>query len=86
MTPTVLWALLPVTVIGGIVVWRFIAAHRAKAEHIRMLNESLLVVSVLCRLDGHLYMESKTGFRCGTCGSHLAREEAGIKHVATAGP
>ncbi|MEO8555652.1 MAG: hypothetical protein ABI474_03185 [Actinomycetota bacterium] len=86
MTPTVLWAVLPVAVIGGIALLKFIAARRARTEELRMLTESLHTVSLMCRLDGHVYTESASGLRCDTCGSHLSRAEAGIEHVATAGP
>jgi hypothetical protein len=86
MTPTALWALLPVTVIGGIALGRFIAARRARAKEIGVLNESLRVVSLLCRLDGHVYIESETGLRCDTCGSHLSPADAALRHLATAGP
>lgn len=86
MTPMVLWAVLPVTVIGGIALVKFFAARRARTEELRMLAESPHAVSLMCRLDGHAYTESETGVRCDTCGSQLSRAEAGIEHVATVGP
>ncbi len=81
MTPAILWALPSVIVVAAIVVARLITTRRARAAKLHALAETVRGLSLLCRLDGHVYREDGTGYQCGTCGSRVDRVE-GARHVS----
>jgi hypothetical protein len=85
MTPMVFWALVVVTVIVGIGIGAFIAAGKAKAkaEALRALNQSLRAVPEACRVNGHVYKEYDTGWRCVTCGNFVPRREGELYGLVT---
>lgn len=74
-TPTIFWVLISVLVVVGIGVGKFIAVRKARAEALRALDEPVHDVALSCRVNGHAYREYETGWRCATCGNHVARRD-----------
>jgi hypothetical protein len=78
VTPTILWALLAVTVAAGIATFVAIAKARAKALRAlneRALNERVRHIDQSCAAGGHNYQAYDTGYRCATCGNHVSSHE-----------
>jgi len=87
MTPMVFWVLVVVTVTVGIGIGAFIAAGKAKAkaEALRALNQSLRAIPAACRVNGHVYKEYDTGWRCDTCGNYVPRRDGELYGLVTDG-
>ena len=71
MTPAILMALLAVTV--ALVIGKFIAAGKARAEALRALN--VRRIDPMCAINGHAYQAYESGYRCATCGNHVSSRE-----------
>jgi len=81
MTPAILMALLAVTV--ALVIGKFIAAGKARAEALRALN--VRRIDPMCAVNGHAYAAYDTGWRCATCGNHVSRRDGELYGLAKDG-
>jgi hypothetical protein len=88
MTPSIVLALLAATVIVGIGVGftKLTAAARGRSglagagevgspDEAQAVDGSTYEVALSCRIGGHAYLPYDTGWRCATCGNHVARGE-----------
>lgn len=48
-------------------------------------HEPVYVVPQACRSSGHAYLEHDTGWRCATCGNHVARQEGELYGLVSDG-
>lgn len=89
MTLTIFWALLAAIVAAaiaiGIGVGKFIAAGKARAEAVRKLTEPVRHIDQTCATNGHAYGAYDTGWRCATCGNHVARRDGELYGLAKDG-
>lgn len=70
MTP-IIWVVLVATVVVAIGIGaKFIAVRRARAADVPARP-----IDPACRTSGHVYKEFDTGWRCATCGNHVARRD-----------
>jgi len=85
-TSPIFWAVILVTVVVAIAiaVAKLIAVRKAKAEAVRALAD-LRPVAAECRVNGHVYKEYDTGWRCATCGNHVPRRDGELYGLVTDG-
>ncbi|MEO8557044.1 MAG: hypothetical protein ABI474_10265 [Actinomycetota bacterium] len=84
MTPLI-WTVLLATVVVAIGIGgKVVVSRRARAAAARAL-ENARPVDPECRVNGHVYREFDTGWRCATCGNHVPRRDGELYGLVTDG-
>jgi hypothetical protein len=85
MTPTILLAVLAVTVVvvAGIAIIRSVATGKARAA--APGAQAARRVDQACAGGGHTYRVHETGWRCAMCGNHVSRREGELYGLAEDG-
>ncbi len=82
MTP-IIWVLLLATAVVAIGIGaKFLAVRRARARARAVRPRP---IDPACRINGHVYQEFDTGWRCATCGNHVARQDGELYGLVTDG-
>lgn len=84
MTP-IIWVLLVAAVVVSIAIGgKLVVSHRARAAAARAA-ENARPIDPECRINGHVYREFDTGWRCATCGNHVPRRDGELYGLVTDG-
>jgi hypothetical protein len=87
MTTIILWALVAMAVVVamGLGIGKLQASSKARGAAKKAPKEPVHVVPQPCRANGHAYGEFETGWRCATCGNHVARRDGELYGLVSEG-